>query len=61
MFAEPGITNFDFAAHRYFHIKEPVSLQFRTEFFNMFNTPQLASSAVFSPFQFRILTVSQSI
>ena len=37
---EPGITNFDFSAHRYFHIKERVSLQFRTEFFNMFNTPQ---------------------
>jgi hypothetical protein len=37
---EPGITNFDFSAHRNFRIRESVSLEFRTELFNMFNTPQ---------------------
>ena len=37
---EPGITNFDFSVHRSFPIRESVSLQFRAEMFNMFNTPQ---------------------
>ena len=37
---EPGITNFDFSVHRSFRIRETASLQFRTELFNMFNTPQ---------------------
>jgi hypothetical protein len=37
---EPGITNFDFSVHRRFRIRESVSVEFRTELFNMFNTPQ---------------------
>jgi hypothetical protein len=37
---EPGITNFDFSVHKRFRVREPLSLEFRTELFNMFNTPQ---------------------
>jgi hypothetical protein len=37
---EPGITNFDFAVHRRFPIRESTNLEFRMELFNTFNTPQ---------------------
>ncbi|MGH9657270.1 MAG: hypothetical protein ACRD96_01935, partial [Bryobacteraceae bacterium] len=37
---EPGITNFDFSLHKRFPIRERIGLEFRTELFNMFNTPQ---------------------
>ncbi|MBI3681211.1 MAG: TonB-dependent receptor [Acidobacteria bacterium] len=37
---EPGITNFDLSVHRRFRIKELASIEFRTELFNAFNTPQ---------------------
>jgi len=36
----PGMTNFDFSAHRTFKIREAATVQFRMELFNMFNTPQ---------------------
>jgi hypothetical protein len=36
----PGRVNFDFSLFKEFHITEEVKLQFRTEFFNIFNTPQ---------------------
>ncbi len=36
----PGRTNFDFSLFKEFRIVESVKLQFRTEFFNLFNTPQ---------------------
>jgi hypothetical protein len=34
-----GFTNWDFIIVRNFHIKEPIVLQFRAEFFNFTNTP----------------------
>jgi hypothetical protein len=36
----PGRTNLDFSLFKEFRIVESVKLQFRTEFFNLFNTPQ---------------------
>jgi hypothetical protein len=36
----PGMKNIDFSAFKNFRITESVKLQFRGEFFNLFNTPQ---------------------
>jgi len=36
----PGRVNFDFSLFKRFRITEGLKLQFRTEFFNLFNTPQ---------------------
>ncbi len=36
----PGRVNFDFSLFKQFSITEALNLQFRTEFFNLFNTPQ---------------------
>lgn len=37
---EPGLVNFDFSAMKNFPVTERVRIQFRAEFFNLFNTPQ---------------------
>ncbi|MBI3696507.1 MAG: hypothetical protein HY238_16910 [Acidobacteria bacterium] len=37
----PGQVNFDFSALKDFHLAERLVLQYRAEFFNIFNTPQL--------------------
>jgi hypothetical protein len=37
----PGLVNFDFALMKTFRIKESASIQFRSEFFNLLNTPPL--------------------
>jgi hypothetical protein len=36
----PGIVNFDFSLLKKFRLTERVKLEFRPEFFNLFNTPQ---------------------
>jgi hypothetical protein len=36
----PGRVNMDFSLFKEFRLTEPVKLQFRTEFFNIFHTPQ---------------------
>jgi hypothetical protein len=36
----PGRANFDFSLFKQFRVREGLNLQFRTEFFNLFNTPQ---------------------
>jgi hypothetical protein len=36
----PGFVNTDFSAVKYFQLHERVNLEFRTEFFNLFNHPQ---------------------
>jgi len=38
----PGQVNFDFSVLKSFELREQVRLQFRTEIFNLFNTPQFA-------------------
>lgn len=35
----PGLTTYDFALHKDFHLTERMGLTFRSEFFNIFNTP----------------------
>src|SRR5262245_4878047 len=44
-----GINNFDFTLQKQFRVTEGTSLQFRTEFFNVFNHPQYGSESI-SPF-----------
>jgi hypothetical protein len=38
----PGFRNLDFSTTKNFHIREPLLLQFRAEFFNLFNHPNFA-------------------
>src|SRR5262249_54860449 len=38
----PGINNWDLSFSKRFHLRENVNLQFRAEFFNMFNLPQFS-------------------
>lgn len=40
-FSAPGLVNFDFSLMKRFQITESANVQFRTEFFNIFNTPPL--------------------
>jgi Carboxypeptidase regulatory-like domain/TonB dependent receptor/TonB-dependent Receptor Plug Domain len=44
-----GINNFDFSVQKQFRLTEGTSLQFRTEFFNVFNHPQYGTASI-SPF-----------
>ena len=39
----PGIINIDFALHKQFKTSEATNLQFRVEFFNAFNHPNLGA------------------
>jgi hypothetical protein len=45
----PPIRNFDLSAHKRFEITERVSMQFRAEFINAFNTPQFFNGPVTDP------------
>src|SRR5262249_6047337 len=40
-FSAPGVLNFDFSLLKIVKIRETSQVQFRTEFFNLFNTPPL--------------------
>jgi hypothetical protein len=44
-----GINNFDFAVQKQFRLTEGINLQFRTQFFNIFNHPQYGLESI-SPF-----------
>lgn len=46
-----GTNNFDFTVQKQFRVREGIGLQFRTEFFNVFNHPQygIGSISPFSP------------
>lgn len=57
-FRGPAIYNWDFSLFRNFRIRETRELQFRTEFFNIFNTPQfhLPGSNIASPANFGVST-----
>ena len=39
----PGITNFDWSLNKKFQFGERANLEFRSEFFNLFNTPSLGT------------------
>jgi hypothetical protein len=58
----PGLVNFDFAMAKTFRIGESASVQFRSEFFNLFNTPPLGfpSNVLTSPTAGRILSAGAS-
>jgi hypothetical protein len=56
----PGIANTDVNAVKRFKIKERLDVEFRTEFFNVFNHPQLGSGSV-SPFSPSGGTISSSV
>ncbi|MGP0018060.1 MAG: carboxypeptidase regulatory-like domain-containing protein [Candidatus Sulfotelmatobacter sp.] len=43
MFQDTGFKNFDFSVGKSFHFGEAMRLQFRAEFFNMFNHPNFAN------------------
>jgi hypothetical protein len=42
-FHGPGLNNFDFAIHKFTPITERTSLEFRAEFFNIFNHAQFTN------------------
>jgi hypothetical protein len=44
-----GINNFDFSVQKQFRLAEGTNLQFRTDFFNLFNNPQYGFQSI-SPF-----------
>jgi hypothetical protein len=45
----PGAWQMDFALHRQFNLTERVNLQFRSEFFNVFNHPNFGPEGTFVP------------
>ena len=53
----PGLYNIDFSAFKTFSIRERVRLQFRSEFFNLFNTPAFSNpNATFGTTAFGSIT-----
>ncbi len=58
----PGLVNFDFALAKTFRLGESSSIQFRSEFFNLFNTPPLGfpSNVLTSATVGRILSAGTS-
>jgi hypothetical protein len=56
----PGLSNVDFGMHKYFRLHEGHDLQFRAEFFNLFNRPNFLNptSTVTSPAFGRILSAN---
>jgi hypothetical protein len=56
----PGLYNIDFSAFKNFPIKERLNLQFRSEFFNLFNTPALSNpNATLGTTQFGTITTTK--
>jgi hypothetical protein len=57
-FRGPAVFNWDFSMFKKFRIRERHELQFRSEFFNIFNTPQfnLPGSSIASPANFGVST-----
>ena len=66
-FRGPAVFNWDFSTFKKFRVFETQELQFRAEFFNIFNTPQfnLPASSIASPANFGVstgtLTYSQQL
>jgi hypothetical protein len=60
--SSPGLSNLDFAMMKNFHFGEFGALQFRAEFFNLFNTPPLGGpvTTLSSPTAGRILSAGAS-
>ncbi len=53
----PGLYNVDYSAFKNFALKERTSLQFRAEFFNLFNTPAFSNpNATFGASNFGTIT-----
>lgn len=53
----PGLYNVDFSAFKNFSLREKASLQFRAEFFNIFNTPAFSNpNATFGTTSFGTIT-----
>lgn len=61
-FRGPAALNWDFSTFKKFRIAETQELQFRAEFFNIFNTPQfnLPGSSIASPANFGVSTSTLS-
>ena len=57
-FRGPAIFNWDFSVFKKFRFRETQEVQFRSEFFNIFNTPQfnLPGSSIASPANFGVST-----
>jgi hypothetical protein len=57
-FRGPAVYNYDFSIFKKFRIRETQELQFRSEFFNIFNTPEfnLPGSNIASPANFGVST-----
>jgi hypothetical protein len=56
----PGLYNINFSAFKNFNLTERTALQFRSEFFNLFNTPALSNpNATFGTSQFGTITTTK--
>jgi hypothetical protein len=58
----PGFWNTDLAVVKVFPVREPVRIEFRSEFFNLFNHPNFGNpgSAVSSPASFGVVSTTVS-